>query len=254
MSEPARFDGKAVIVTGGAGGIGRAACLGFAAEGASVLVADMDTGEGERTAELVRCAGGTAQFQPVDVTRDGACKAMVAAALDHFGRLDVAFNNAGVGTSGFALADEEESTFDRMIAVNLKGVFLCMRHEIAAMLERGGGTIVNTSSVAGLVGNAGLSSYCAAKHGVTGLTRAAALDYIGRGIRINAVCPGATRTRMLEAWFQDPEVEEHVMGLHPIGRIADPEEVARVALFLASPQSSFMVGCAVPVDGGVTAQ
>jgi NAD(P)-dependent dehydrogenase (short-subunit alcohol dehydrogenase family) len=249
-----RFHGKAVVVTGGAGGIGRAACLGFAAEGAAVLVADMDAAEGERTVELVRQAGGTAQFQPVDVTRDADCKAMVTAALDQYGRLDVAFNNAGIGTSGFALAEEEESTFDRMIAVNLKGVFLCMRHEIAAMLEGGGGTIVNTSSVAGLVGNPGLSSYCAAKHGVTGLTRAAALEYIGRGIRINAVCPGATRTRMLEAWFQDPGVEQHVMGLHPIGRIADPEEVARVALFLASPQSSFMVGCAVPVDGGVTAQ
>ncbi|MGO4838549.1 SDR family oxidoreductase, partial [Rhizobiaceae sp. 2RAB30] len=168
--------------------------------------------------------------------------------------LDVAFNNAGIGGSGFALADEEEATFDRMMAINLKGVFLSMRHEIAAMLKLGGGTIVNTSSVAGLVGNPGLSSYCAAKHGVTGMTRAAALDYIREGIRINAVCPGATRTRLLEAWFQDPAVEEHVMGLHPVGRIADAEEVARVVLFLASPESSFMVGCAVPVDGGVTAQ
>jgi NAD(P)-dependent dehydrogenase (short-subunit alcohol dehydrogenase family) len=129
-----------------------------------------------------------------------------------------------------------------------------MRHEIAAMLKTGGGTIVNTASVAGLVGNPGLSSYCAAKHGVAGLTRAAALDYIGKNIRINAVCPGATRTRLLEAWFQDPAVESHVMSLHPIGRLAAPQEVARVALFLASPESSFMVGCAVPVDGGLTAQ
>jgi NAD(P)-dependent dehydrogenase (short-subunit alcohol dehydrogenase family) len=141
-----------------------------------------------------------------------------------------------------------------MIAINLKGVFLSMRHEIAAMLKTGGGTIVNTASVAGLVGNPGLSSYCAAKHGVAGLTRAAALDYIGKNIRINAVCPGATRTRLLEAWFQDPAVESHVMSLHPIGRLAAPQEVARVALFLASPESSFMVGCAVPVDGGLTAQ
>ena len=129
-----------------------------------------------------------------------------------------------------------------------------MRHEIIAMLKTGGGSIVNTASVAGLVGNPGLSSYCAAKHGVTGMTRAAALDYIKQGIRINALCPGATRTRLLEAWFQDPAVEQHVMALHPIGRVAAPEEAARVALFLASGESSFIVGCAVPVDGGVTAQ
>lgn len=250
----ARFEGKVAIVTGGAGGIGRAACLGFAEEGAAVVVADMDTAEGERTVALVERSGGRAVFCRTDVSRDEDCRAMVATALSSYGRLDVAFNNAGIGGSGFPLLEEEEVTFDRMIAINLKGVFLSMRHEIAAMLNNGGGTIVNTSSVAGLVGNPGLSSYCAAKHGVTGITRAAALDYIKQGVRINAVCPGATRTRLLEAWFQDPAVEGHVMGLHPVGRIADPEEVARVVLFLASPESSFMVGCAVPVDGGVTAQ
>jgi NAD(P)-dependent dehydrogenase (short-subunit alcohol dehydrogenase family) len=249
-----RFEGKTVIVTGGASGIGRAATLGFAAEGARLVIADQDAVEGERTVALARQKGGEALFVQVDVSRDEDCRHMIDAAVSTYGRLDVAFNNAGVGGSGFALHEEEEFAFDRMIAINLKGVFLSMRHEIAAMLKTGGGTIVNTSSVAGLVGNPGLSSYCAAKHGVTGLTRAAALDYIGKGIRINAVCPGATRTPLLEAWFQDPEVENHVMGLHPIGRIASPDEVARVALFLASGESSFMVGCAVPVDGGVTAQ
>jgi NAD(P)-dependent dehydrogenase (short-subunit alcohol dehydrogenase family) len=249
-----RFEGKVAIVTGGGGGIGRAACIAFCAEGAKVVVADMDADEGERTAALAKAAGGEAIFKRTDVSRNDDCKAMVDAALSAFGRLDVAFNNAGVGSSGFALIDEDETTFDRMIAINLKGVFLSMRHEIAAMLRNGGGAIVNTSSVAGLVGNPGLSSYCAAKHGVTGITRAAALDYIGQGVRINAICPGATRTRLLEAWFQDPAVEQHVMGLHPIGRIADANEIARVALFLASDESSFMVGCAVPVDGGVTAQ
>jgi NAD(P)-dependent dehydrogenase (short-subunit alcohol dehydrogenase family) len=249
-----RFEGKSVIVTGGAGGIGRAACLGFAAEGGSVLVADMEEAEGERTAAMVREAGGRALFRKVDVSRSEDCGGMVEAAVSAYGGLDVAFNNAGIGGSGFALHEEEEFAFDRMIAINLKGVFLSMRHEITAMLKNGGGTIVNTASVAGLVGNPGLSSYCAAKHGVAGLTRAAALDYIGKGIRINAVCPGGTRTRLLEAWFQDPAVERHVMALHPIERLAAPEEIARVALFLASPESSFMVGCAVPVDGGLTAQ
>jgi NAD(P)-dependent dehydrogenase (short-subunit alcohol dehydrogenase family) len=249
-----RFEGKSVIVTGGAGGIGRAACLGFAAEGGNVLVADMDVAEGERTAALAREAGGRALFRQVDVTRSEECAGMVEAAVSAHGALDVAFNNAGIGGSGFALHEEEEVTFDRMIGINLKGAFLSMRHEITAMLKNGGGAIVNTASVAGLVGNPGLSSYCAAKHGVVGLTRAAALDYIGKGVRINAVCPGATRTRLLEAWFQDPDVERHVMALHPIGRLAVPEEIARVAMFLASPESSFMVGCAVPVDGGLTAQ
>lgn len=249
-----RFEGKSVIVTGGAGGIGRAACLGFAAEGGSLLVADMEVAEGERTAAMVREAGGRALFRQVDVSRSEECAGMVEAAVAAHGGLDVAFNNAGIGGSGFMLHEEEEVAFDRMIAINLKGVFLSMRHEITAMLNNGGGTIVNTASVAGLVGNPGLSSYCAAKHGVAGLTRAAALDYIGKGVRINAVCPGGTRTRLLEAWFQDPAVERHVMALHPIARLAAPEEIARVALFLASPESSFMVGCAVPVDGGLTAQ
>ena len=250
----ARFADKAIVVTGGGGGIGRAACLAFASEGGRLLIADADAAEGERTAALVREAGGNALFQQVDVSSDGQCLHMVETVIERFGRLDVAFNNAGIGGSGFALADEDEATFDRMIATNLKGVFNCLRHEVPAMLKTGGGTIVNTASVAGLVGNPGLSSYCAAKHGVVGLTRAAALDYIEMGVRINAVCPGATQTRLLEAWFLDPAVESHVMSLHPIGRLAQPEEVARVVLFLASEESSFMVGCAVPVDGGVTAQ
>lgn len=248
-----RFAGKVVLVTGGATGIGHAAALGFAREGARVVIADVNAIDGERTAAVINEGCGEAVFTPTDVSRSDDCRAMVETALHRFGSLDVAFNNAGIGGNGFALADEEEASFDRMIAVNLKGVFLSMKHEIPAMLENGG-TIVNTASVAGLVGNPGLGSYCAAKHGVAGLTRAAALDYIKAGIRINAVCPGATRTPLLANWFQDPAVESHVMALHPIGRLADPEEVASVVLFLAAAESAFMVGCAVPVDGGLCAQ
>lgn len=249
-----RFQDQVVLITGAGGGIGRAAALGFGAEGARIAVADANEIDGERTAALVREQGVDAIFIKVDVSQAASCAAMVKSTVSAFGRLDIAFNNAGVAGAGFALADEEEVVWDRIIGVNLKGVYLSMKYEIPALLETGGGTIVNTASVAGLVGNPGLGSYCASKHGVVGLTRAAALDYISQDIRINAVCPGATRTQLLENWFQDPAVEQHVMKLHPIGRIADPTEIARVVLFLASAESSFMVGQAVPVDGGLTAQ
>lgn len=178
---------------------------------------------------------------------------MVEHTIAAFGRLDVAFNNAGIGGSGFPLAEEEEIAFDEIVSVNLKGVFLSMKHEIPAMVRTGGGAIVNTASVAGLVGEPGISSYSASKHGVVGLTRTAALDHIREGVRINAICPGATRTPLLEKWFQDPNVEEFVMSRHPIGRIGDPVEVARVAVFLASDEASFVVGQAWAIDGGLTA-
>lgn len=249
-----RFKDKVVLITGAAGGIGRAAAVGFAGQGGRVVVVDTSDADGRRTVDLVGDAGGEAVFVAADVSKPLDCQGMVRRAIAEFGRLDIAFNNAGIGSTGFALADEEEIAWDRTIAINLKGVFLSMKYEIAEMLKSGGGVIVNTASVAGLVGNPGLGSYCASKHGVVGLTRAAALDYIGKGIRINAVCPGATRTALLEGWFQDPEVEQHVMKLHPIGRIADPAEMARAVLFLASDEASFMVGHAMPVDGGLTAQ
>jgi NAD(P)-dependent dehydrogenase (short-subunit alcohol dehydrogenase family) len=152
------------------------------------------------------------------------------------------------------MADEEEVTFDRLIDVNLKGVFLSMKYEIPAMLAVGGGAIVNTASAAGLVGERGIGIYTASKHGVVGLTKTSALDYIGQGIRINAVCPGATRTPMLAAWFQDPKVEAFIMSRHPIGRIGEPEEIGRAVLFLASDDASFIVGQSLAVDGGLTVQ
>ncbi|MEO8667970.1 MAG: glucose 1-dehydrogenase [Bauldia sp.] len=250
---PGRFGGKTVLVTGAGSGIGRAAATLFAAEGGRMVLVDRNEADASATAAAVERAGGEAIVIEADVTRSADCKAMVERAVAAFGRLDVAFNNAGIGGSGFPLAEEEEIAFDEVISVNLKGVFLSMKHEIPAMAKTGGGAIVNTASVAGLIGEPGISSYAASKHGVVGLTRTAALDHIKEGVRINAICPGATRTPLLEKWFQDPSVEAFVMSRHPIGRIADPAEIARVAVFLASDEASFVVGQAWAIDGGLSA-
>lgn len=250
----ARFAGRGILVTGGGSGIGRAAALLFAQEGGRLVVVDQDEREALATAKSIREAGGEALAIGADVSREADCRGMVERAISAYGRLHVAFNNAGVGASGFAVADEEEVTWSRLIDVNLKGIFLAMKHEIPVMVGAGGGAIVNTASVAGLVGERGIGAYAASKHGVVGLTRTAALDYIGQGVRINAVCPGATRTRMLANWFQDPKVEQFILSRHPIGRIAEPEEIARAVLFLASDDASFVVGQALAVDGGLTAQ
>jgi NAD(P)-dependent dehydrogenase (short-subunit alcohol dehydrogenase family) len=249
-----RFVGRSVLVTGAGSGIGRAAALAFAQEGGRLVVVDRNEADAQATASLIDKAGGEALAVGADVSDGAGCRAMVDRAVTLYGRLDVAFNNAGVGGSGFAVGDEEEIAFDRVIDVNLKGIFLSMKYEIPALLAAGGGVIVNTASVAGLVGERGIGSYAASKHGVVGLTRTAALDYIGQGIRINAVCPGATRTQLLANWFQDPKVEEFILSRHPIGRIAEPEEIARAVLFLASDDASFIVGHALAVDGGLTAQ
>ncbi len=249
-----RFAGRGILVTGAGSGIGRAAAQQFAKEGGRVVVVDQDEPEAEATAASIREAGGEALAIAADVSREADCRGMVERTLAAFGRLDVAFNNAGIGASGFAVADEEEVAWSRVIDVNLKGIFLGMKYEIPAMVRAGGGAIVNTASVAGLVGERGIGAYSASKHGVVGLTRTAALDYIGQGVRINAVCPGATRTRILANWFQDPKVEAFILSRHPIGRIAEPEEIARAVLFLASDDASYIVGQALAVDGGLTAQ
>lgn len=249
-----RFEGKSVIVTGAGSGIGRAAALAYAAEGASLIVADIDERNGRETVSQLYELGAPAEFIRVDVSRAADCAAMVALAVSRYGRLDVAFNNAGINLAVAPIADVDDAQWERIVAINLTGVFLCMKHEIPVMKRNGGGAIVNTASVGGVIGTAGVTAYCATKHGVVGLTKSAALDHIEDGIRINALCPGGTRTAMLAEWFKDPEVEKTATAATPIGRMADPAEIARSVLFLTCEESSFMVGHALIVDGGLTAQ
>jgi NAD(P)-dependent dehydrogenase (short-subunit alcohol dehydrogenase family) len=248
---PDRFRGKRIIVTGAASGIGAAAARAFAAEGAKVLVVDLQD-KGEAVAAHIRTAGGEALFHRTDVSIDASCAVMVERAVTSFGGLDIAFNNAGIGGTGKLTADEPETYWDRTAAVNLKSLYLSMKHEIPAMLKSGGGVIVNTSSVAGLFGEPGASAYAAAKHGVIGMTQTAALEYIKQGIRINALCPGATDTEMMAGWVADPKNRAVVLAAQPNGRMAAPEELAAVALFLASDAASFVVGHAMVADGGLS--
>jgi NAD(P)-dependent dehydrogenase (short-subunit alcohol dehydrogenase family) len=249
-----RFNGKSVLVTGAGSGIGRATALAFAAEGARLLVSDVDESSARATAVAARELGVEAESIRADVSRAADCVAMVDLAVKRFGRLDVAFNNAGINIHAAPIAEIDEGEWQRIVGINLTGVFLCMKYEIAAMKRTGGGAIVNTASVGGLIGTAGVTAYCATKHGVVGLTKSAALDHIKDGIRINAVCPGGTRTAMLTEWFKDPEVERAALAGTPIGRMAEPAEIARSVLFLASEEASFMVGHALVADGGLTAQ
>ena len=247
--------GKVALVTGAGSGIGRASAVAFARRGASVAVADLNHNGADETCALVESAGGRALTIEVDVTFASAVDAMVARVVDVFGQLDFAHNNAGVTGPYAPLADYSEEDWNRVIAVNLTSVFLCMRREVPAMLANGGGAIVNTSSGAGLVGFAGLPAYVASKHGVVGLTKSAAIEYARSGIRVNAVCPGSTRTPMLETFMgDDPTMEKLLAAGAPQRRLADADEIAAAVVWLCSDAASFVTGVALPVDGGSVAQ
>jgi NAD(P)-dependent dehydrogenase (short-subunit alcohol dehydrogenase family) len=249
------LDGRAALVTGGGSGLGRASAIALARAGASVTVVDVDEQGGKETAALVfEEVGGDADFIRADVTRPEDVEAMVDKTITRWGHLDCALNNAGTTGASAPTAEHTLDDWNRAIALNLTGVFLCLKYEIPAMLERGG-AIVNMASGAGLVGFAGLPAYVASKHGVVGLTRAAALEYAGQGIRINAICPGSTRTPMLEGFMGgDPQIERMMTRAVPVGRLGRPEEIAEAVVWLCSDAASFVVGHALAVDGGSVIQ
>jgi NAD(P)-dependent dehydrogenase (short-subunit alcohol dehydrogenase family) len=246
---------KVALVTGGTSGIGRATAIAYAQQQAKVVVVGRRIDEGEETVQLIKEAGGEAIFVQADVTKEADVKAMVDKAVDVFGRLDIAFNNAGTVGENPSLIEQTEAEYDRTMSVNVKGVWLSMKYEIAQMLKQGSGSIVNTSSGAGVVAVPTQSLYTASKHAVVGLTKAAALQYAKAGIRINVVAPAAIETDMFEAATggQD-EAKAYVTGLHPIGRIGTPLEVANAVLFLSSDMASFITGETLMVDGGYVAQ
>ena len=250
------LDGKVALVTGGSTGIGRASALAFAREGARVVVADVNAEDGKRTVDEIVGATGEAIFVPADVSSSTDVENLIRQATEAYGRLDCAFNNAGIIGSIATLSHQySEEDWDRVISVNLKGVWLCMKHEIPKMLQQGGGTIVNTSSIWGVVGASGFSAYVASKHAVAGLTKTAALEYIGSGVRINAVNPGPIETAITQSAFQAvPEMEEQVLTSTPIGRMGQPREVAEAVVWLCSDASSYVVGHTLLVDGGYVAQ
>ena len=249
------LDGKVALVTGGSSGIGRAAALAFAREGSRVVIADVLVEGSEETKRMIEQAGGEAIFVKADVSKARQVEALIKKAVEAFGRLDCAFNNAGVGGVRARTANHEEDDWDRIMNINLKGVWLCMKYEIQQMLEQGGGVIVNTASVAGLVGFDGTPAYVASKHGVVGLTKGAALEYAKSGIRVNAVCPGVIRTPMIDRTVSKlPHMAEVYRTMHPIGRLGEPEEIAEAVIWLCSDAASFVTGHAMAVDGGLTAQ
>ncbi len=250
-TSPFNFSGKVAIVTGGGRGIGGAVARLFAQSGAKVVIGDVDPA-GSETVEAIRRDGGEALFVRTDVRNEGDVKNLVATAAKTYGGLHCAFNNAGVLPPTGMLVDTDEATFDNTLAVDLKGVFLCLKHQIAQMLQNGGGAIVNNASIAGMIAEPGISAYITAKHGVIGLSKAAAVEYASQGIRINALAPGLVNTAMTKAWFDDPNMRAYFLANTPIGRVAQPEEMAGMVLFLCSEFASFALGQTFVIDGGYT--
>ena len=249
------LNGKVALVTGASSGIGRAAALAFAREGAKVVVADVTVEGGEETVSLIKKTGGEALFVKTNVAKAAEVEALVNAAVTTYGRLDCAYNNAGIAGKSQTIVDTTEENWDRIISINLTGVWLCMKYEIPAMLKTGGGAIVNTASDAGLIGVKRTGAYVASKHGVVGLTKTAALEYAKTGIRVNAVCPGPIDTPMLQKGMDRfPQVIEKMIKAQPNGRLGKPEEIAEAAVWLCSDAASFVTGLAMPVDGGYIAQ
>ena len=255
-NENGSYSGKVAFVTGAASGIGRATALAFAREGASVVVADVSEPSNQETARLIEAQGGQALAVKCDVTRAEEVKAALDQTIEAFGRLDFAFNNAGIEPKQAApVAEYEEEEWNRIIDIDLRGVFLCMKHEIPLILKQGRGAIVNTSSGAGIIGIKGSPAYTAAKHGVIGLTKAAALDYASQNIRVNAVCPGYIDTPMMGRFTGGTDAgRAQVIAEEPVGRMGTPEEIAAAVLWLCSDAAAFMIGHAMVIDGGQTVQ
>lgn len=248
------FSGQVALVTGAAAGIGRATALAFAEQGLKVVVADIDETGGKSSVAAILEAGGDAVFVSCDVTSDDQVRAMVEQAVTTYGRLDYAFNNAGIEIEKGRLAEGREAEFDAIMGVNVKGVWLCMKHQLPVMLAQGGGAIVNAASVAGLGAAPKMSIYAASKHAVIGLTKSAAIEYAKKQIRVNAVCPAVIDTDMFRRAFEaDPRKAEFAAAMHPVGRVGKVEEIAAAVLYLCSDGASFTTGHALAVDGGATA-
>ena len=250
----ADLEGKIALVTGGTAGIGRETAVLFAKAGAKVVVAGRREREGQETIELVRAAGGDGLFVKADVSKASDVETLVQKAVEGFGRLDVAFNNAGIEGAWGPVVRQTEEDFDRTMNINLKGAWLCLKYEIRQMLKQGGGgAIVNMASITGLVGSAGAAAYSASKHGVIGLTKSAALENAKSGIRINAVCPAFTETPMADRTLRLPAVHKYVLSCHPIGRLGRPAEIAEAVVWMCSDRASFMTGQSLVLDGGFLA-
>lgn len=246
------FKGKVALVTGGSFGIGRATAIAFARAGAQVVIADIESNRD--TLRAIKQAGGDSLFMQCDVSKPDQVQSMIKEIIKKFGRLDFAFNNAGIEGDNGPLQECALENWDRVLNVNLKSIFLCMKAQIPLMRSQGSGVIINCASVAGMMGFINLPAYVASKHGVIGLTRAAALENAKQGIRINAICPGVIKTPMVDRVTKgDPAVEASYTAMEPVGRMGQPEEIAAAVLWLCSPESGFVTGAAIPIDGGMTA-